>query len=232
MARTSCCARAIRVFDFVLALASLFLVATTLAMVVYPGGTALDSNSAGYHFWLNFFSDLGRTQARNGVPNAWAAALFTAGLCCAGAALALFSIGFAGLFWDGLGPRVAGVLGAVTSVLAGMCFAGVAVNPANINGYAHAVCVVWAFRFFLVSSLSFCLVILRQNLYPRALAGLFGAFTALLFAYLLLIARGPEPDSLSGLIIQATGQKIIVYAAIGCVGVQTLAARRFVLRQR
>lgn len=221
-----------RVFGGVLILATLFIVATSLAMAVYPGGTALNSSEIGYHFWLNFLSDLGRTRARNGASNALASLLFTFGLCCAGAALAVFSVGFAALFWNGLGQRVAGAMGATTGVLAGVCFAGVAINPANINGYTHAVYVVWAFRFFLLSSLCFSLVIVRQNLYPRALAGIFAVFTALLFAYLLLLARGPDTDSLRGLMIQAIGQKLIVYAAIACVGAQALCARRFVMRQK
>ena len=220
--------RRVRVFDLVLALAALFLLATTLAMWVYPGGTALDSKSAGYHFWVNFFSDLGRTHARNGAPNALASALFTLGLSCAGAALLLFAIGFARLFWDGLGQRVLSVGGAATGVLAGLCFVGVALNPADVSGHGHAVSVIWAFRFFLLSSGCFSAVILRQNRYPRVLAWIFGAFTLLLLGYILLIIDGPYPDTMQGLMVQATGQKLIVYAAILSVGAQAWAAREFI----
>ena len=216
-----------RVFNLVLVLAGAFVFCTTLSMLLYPGGTALDSNSAGYHFWLNFFSDLGRTQARNGAPNAASSALFTLGLSCAGAALVLFAANFARLFWDGWGQRVWGALGALTGVLAGASFVGVAWSPANVSGHFHAVFVIWAFRFFLLSSLSFSALILRQRLYPRVYAWIFGAFTALLFGYITLIVRGPWPDTLPGLIVQATGQKVIVYAALASVGAQAWAAREF-----
>ena len=217
-------------FGAVLALAALFLFTTTLAMLLYPGGTALDQSSVGYHFWLNFFSDLGRTHARNGTPNALSSALFTIGLSCAGAALMLFSVGFARLFWDGLGQRIWSALGAATGILAGLCFVGVAVNPADVSGHGHAVSVIWAFRFFLLSAGSFSAVIVRQRRYPRAYAWIFGAFTLLLFGYIMLIIDGPYPDTIRGLMIQATGQKVIVYAAILSVGAQAWAAREFVLK--
>ena len=109
-----------------------------------------------------------------------------------------------------------------------MFFVRIALTPANIDGYAHAAYVVWAFRFFLLSSLFFSAIIMRQNRYPRVYAWTFGAFTALLFGYLVLIWRGPDTDTLRGLMIQVTGQKIMVYAAIISVGAQTWAARRFV----
>ena len=37
----------------------LFLVFTTVAMIMYPGGTIHDSSTEGYQFFYNFFSNLG-----------------------------------------------------------------------------------------------------------------------------------------------------------------------------
>jgi hypothetical membrane protein len=65
-----------RIFDLVVAGCLGFIVLTALAMLVYPGGTASDATTRGYSFFTNFFSDLGRTQARNGEPNTMAASLF------------------------------------------------------------------------------------------------------------------------------------------------------------
>ena len=113
-------------------------------------------------------------------------------------------------------------------VLSGLYFVRIALTPANVDGYAHAVYVLWAFRFFLLSALLFNAIIMRQNRYPRAHAWTFGAFTVTLFGYLILIWRGPDTDTLRGLMIQATCQKIIVYAAIASIGAQAWMARRFV----
>ena len=37
----------------------LFLVFTTVAMIMYPEGTIHDSSTEGYQFFYNFFSNLG-----------------------------------------------------------------------------------------------------------------------------------------------------------------------------
>jgi hypothetical protein len=55
-------------------------------------------------------------------------------------------------------------------------------------------------------------------------------FAGVLAAYVALITRGPGLETAQGVIIQATGQKIIVYAAILTIFVQSWGAIR-VLRQ-
>jgi len=63
---------------------------------------------------------------------------------------------------------------------------------------------------------------------PRRFASIFGAFGVVLVAYVLLIAIGPSPATAQGAAIQASGQKIIVYASMITVLGQSLAARAFV----
>ena len=212
-------------FSFALISCATFVVLTALAMAFYPGGTSLDARSTGYHFWLNFFSDLGRTTARNGAPNAVAALLFKIALVAAGAALAIFHLALARALWRDAATRTlpgdcAIVALAACGVFAGACFVGVAMNTADLAPYQHGFYVLWAFRFFLLASLFSGAIVRKRPAFPRALVWLVGAFSVTLFAYLWLIARGPAPDTEIGLAIQATSQKIVVYAAILCVGAQ------------
>jgi hypothetical protein len=51
-------------------------------------------------------------------------------------------------------------------------------------------------------------------------------FSAVLTGYIWLLFNGPNLDTLNGLRIQATGQKIIVYASIFTVLFQARAARK------
>ena len=220
-------------FELALIACGAFVVLTGLAMRFYPGGTALDSGSVGYHFWSNFFSDLGRTHARNGAPNRVSSLLFQCALSAAGAALAIFHLGLARLLWTGALRRALGADCAIVGLgacgaAAGVCFVGVALKTADVAPYWHAFYVVWAFRFFLAASLFSASVISAQKRFPRALAWITAVFTVLLLAYLVLIARGPSPATLRGLMIQATSQKLIVYAAIASVGAQAWMARRTV----
>ena len=217
-------------FDLVLAACALFTVLTALAMPFYAGGTSMDAHSVGYHFWLNFFSDLGRTTARNGAPNATAALLFKIALSAAGAALATFHLTLARALWRTATARAlladcAIIAVAACGVAAGTCFCGVAINTADLASYRHGFFVVWAFRFFLLASLCAGAVISKRPEFPRLLVKLVGVFAILLFAYLLLIWRGPNTDTALGLAIQATSQKIVVYAAVGCVAAQAWVMR-------
>ena len=218
-------------FNFALGACAAFLVLTTFAMAFYPGGTSIDPTSHGYHFWLNFFSDLGRTWARNEAPNPVAAPLFKVALSAAGAALAIFHLGLARTLWRSAGRRSLPADCAIIAlgaggVAAGACFVGVALNPANLQPHFHAVYVVWAFRFFLLASLLSGAIVSKRPLLPRALVWFVGAFAILLFAYLVLIWRGPDTTTETGLAIQATSQKLIVYAAIACVAAQCWAMRK------
>jgi hypothetical protein len=69
--------------------------------------------------------------------------------------------------------------------------------------------------------------ILIEREYPRRMAIVFAVFALLLAAYVVLITVGPSTDTENGLTIQATGQKIIVYAAIVAIFIQAWAALRF-----
>ena len=71
-------------------------------------------------------------------------------------------------------------------------------------------------------------VIFRQKDYPHRYGWIFIVFTLFLAAYIGLLEFGPEANTSSGLVIQATGQKIIVYVSIISVMAQSWAAFHFV----
>src|ERR1700682_941228 len=85
-------------FQIVIAACITFVVVTLLAMFTYAGGTFANSQNAGYSFFTNFFSDLGRTVSYNNQPNPISHTLFTFALTFAGLALAIFFIAFTQFF--------------------------------------------------------------------------------------------------------------------------------------
>lgn len=219
--------RRARLFDFVLLVCLFFVILTSLAMLFYPGGTQKNPHNIGYSFALNFFSDLGRTRALGGASNPLASVLFALALTFAGVALALFFTVFAGFFWTNLMARTLAVLGALLGIVSGAAFIGVALVTSDFNSSLHGVFVVTAFRAFFGAVLPFALAILAQNYYPKLGAFIFLAFAGFLAAYIALISIGPSPRDPGGLEIQVIGQKLIVYASIGCVAAQSLLARKF-----
>lgn len=64
-----------------------FLILTTIAMLVYPGGIESDPTTVGYLFFTNFFSDLGRIIAFSGTSNLASRSLFVTALTIEGISL-------------------------------------------------------------------------------------------------------------------------------------------------
>lgn len=215
------------VYRFVFIGCGLFVLLTIAAMLAYPGGTFTGETIVGYDFFRNFFSDLGRVTAPNGGSNTVSLILFFTALTLAGIGLALFFIAFRDFFTeDGTGTLLS-LLGTVIGVASGMCFVGIALSPYDLFFDIHYQLVFWAFRTFLVSVAFYAHVIFRQNEYPRRYGWIFVAFTVFLASYLLLLTYGPEASTPSGLVIQATGQKVIVYVSILSVMAQSQLAYQF-----
>jgi hypothetical protein len=103
---------------------------------------------------------------------------------------------------------------------------GVAFTPWDLYLAPRDHFVMWAFRTFLGAVLIYGVAILRERTLPKQFAVTFLAFAILLASYVLLLAFGPSPKAASGLRIQVAGQKIIVYASVLTVLIQSLAANR------
>ena len=215
------------VYRYVFIGCGLFVVLTVAAMFTYPGGTVNGETTAGYNFFRNFFSDLGRVTAPNGQPNTVSMILFFIALTLVGIGMVLFFIAFRNFFKsDGAGNWIS-LLGSIVGVASGLCFIGIALAPYDVIFEVHYQLVFWAFRTFLVSVGIYAYVIFRQDYYPRKYGWIFIIFTLFLAAYIGLLEFGPEATTPSGLVIQATGQKIIVYVSIISVMAQSWLAYRF-----
>lgn len=212
------------VYRFVFIGCGLFVLLTIVAMFAYPGGTFTGESTIGYDFFRNFFSDLGRVTTPNGEPNTVSMILFVTALTLAGGGLILFFIAFRSFFTnDGTGPLLS-LLGTVIGVISGLCFVGIALAPYDLFFDIHYQLVFWAFRTFLIAVAVYSLVIFRQSTYPRRYGWIFVAFTVFLAGYILLLEFGPEATTPAGLVIQATGQKVIVYVSILSVMAQSWLA--------
>lgn len=205
-----------------------FVVLTVVAMLFYPGGTARDLAAPGYSFFENFFSDLGLTVAHSGAANTISAILFVAALTLTGAGLSLFSIAFAQFFGQSLPTRILSRIGLAVGVVSGLCFVGIAWTPADLYLEAHARFVLWAFGTFPIAVIFYIAAIFCERQYPNRYAMVFIVFAVLLVLYFFLMIEGPATSSLGGLRVQATGQKLIVYASIISVLIQSMNARRVI----
>lgn len=199
-----------------------FVIVSFLAMLFYPGGTLADPTTAGYNFINNFFSDLGLTVARNSEPNTISAILFFLTLTLAGIGLLLY-FSMVPKFFNGsqIQHRMS-LIGSFFGVLSGLSYMGIAFTPANLAIDAHIFFVQAAFSTFLIAVLLYIPAIFINEHISNTYTIAYALFAICLSAYLWLIFFGPSGDG--ALLIQVVGQKLIVYAAIICMGFQAYGA--------
>jgi hypothetical protein len=215
------------VYRYIILGCSLFVLLTIAAMFAYPGGSVSGEITTGYNFFRNFFSDLGRISVPGGGSNLVSAILFCLALTLAGLGLVCFFLAFRSFFLTDRMGRVFSTVGTIVGVISGLCFVGIAWAPYDLFLDAHYQLVFWAFRTFLLAVAIYAFVIFRQRTYPRRYGWVFILFTLFLAAYLILLTSGPDALTPAGLVIQATGQKVIAYVSILSVVAQSWLALRF-----
>ncbi|MHA2218280.1 MAG: hypothetical protein ACXACY_20295, partial [Candidatus Hodarchaeales archaeon] len=132
-----------------------FVLLSSLAMFLYGGGTRINPNSLGYTFFLNFFSDLGRTQSF-GNPNTGSAILFFTALIVANIAFAVYFFAIPGII-NTEKPRQLKTI-SFLGILNAALFSCVALTPANLFPVLHDLIVLLTFILsFIVSILMYFL---------------------------------------------------------------------------
>jgi hypothetical protein len=201
-----------------------------LAMLLYPGGTSSDTDVKVYLFFENFFSDLGMVRTYGGQPNIPSMLLFASALVLMGISFISFFCVMPGYFTTTYLERVSSRLGSVAGVLAGVSCTGIAATPWDLYLGAHQVFAYCLSASFLVSVVCYLVAILKNRYYPNAYAAVFAFYTVILAAFLGLMLLGPDSASREGLMILATGQKLVIYLGMVCWSLQFLGAYRYHLR--
>ncbi len=193
-----------------------FFVLSSVAMWHYPGGTLHDRSTAGYSFLYNYFSDLGRTMSWSNEPNAMSNLYFGGSLTLVGGLLAVFFAGLPTLFKTDDG-RFWAVLAAVSGVVAALCYIGIAQTPLDVNYFRHTLFVRAGFIAFLGMSITYGLAISAEPYYPNKYASAFLVFGAVLSIQIVIMLFGPRSwTSPQALLLQASAQKVVVYAELLC----------------
>ncbi len=193
-----------------------FVLFTFLGMLFYAGGTYLDPTITGYSFFHNFFSDIGRTVAHSGEPNTVAFVFFSLAFFLIGVMLVPSFLAFPSFFKEKKLKFWLTVAGSVIGLFTTFCLSGIAFAPSNVNGPAHGWFVIMGFSSGFFISIIYSIAIFWHGSYPRRYAFNFLVFTVSLGFYLILMFTGPGNQTIEGLIINVTGQKIILYIFATC----------------
>ncbi len=224
-----------RVFGVVAGVCALFVVFTTAAMFLYPGGTGPIASTHGYEFFVNFFSDLGQTRTQSGAVNYPSMLLFSTAMIGVGAGAAAFFVTFARYFATHPATRWARRLNRAATgagLLSAAFFAGVGLTPHNLFLPEHQIASNGAFYLLLVAILLEIAALWRTRTMPTALLWVNIAFVVILTGYVLLMSFGPSTSTMFGDMVHVTGQKMIVYTAIATIFSQALLLRAHLARPR
>ncbi|MCO6477497.1 MAG: hypothetical protein J5I94_12780 [Phaeodactylibacter sp.] len=213
---------------FALLSALLFFVLSSWAMAEYPGGTIHDRATEGYSFWYNYFSDLGRIRSWSGAPNGLSSRLFQAGLITVGVSLGVYFLVLPTIFRKAE-ARLLAAAASILGLLAAVSYVGIALYPLDVNYRMHTLYVRAGFIAFLGMSFFHTLAILREPGYPKHYALAFGVFCLILFVQVVIMLFGPRSWTSPGaLLLQASAQKVVVYAEMACMVYQGVGAWRWI----
>jgi hypothetical protein len=124
------------------------------------------------------------------------------------------------------------VLGSIFGIISAISYVGIASVPSDFHLLAHKLFVYIGFTSFLLVVALYSAAIFRSKYYPRAYAFTYLGFAVILALYLVLLFAGPKAQTALGDKIQATGQKIVVYAEIVCMFIQSYGALQVQRRLR
>ena len=220
------------VFALIMFGCALFVVLTVIAMLFYPGGTMTNPTASGYSFFANVLSELGMTYTYAGQPNTLSRVLFTAALSSTGAGLAAFFLAFRQFFVVSRSGRVLSGIGSVFGLVCAISLVGAAFTPIDVHEQWHFGLVTCALGAFAAAAVLYASAIRRERDYPDRFALVFNVFGLLLLIYLFLVMLGPPRSAPEGMMLQATAQKIVVYASVISVFIQALGARKLARARR
>ena len=208
-----------------------FLVLTTIAMFLYPGGyengDEIVYHTTHYSFIHNFFSDLGATRTYTGKCNTASMVLFIIALVSVGIALIVFSFNYTALTYPRGRLITTGKVSVVIAFISGLSFIGIACMPWNLFLDGHMMAVRFAFGFLLVYIVRMLAMQVR-NEWGGWPIGLNIVYLVLLVVYVGLFLLAPEFGLPIGRTAEVIAQKVMVYSSIINLGLQAyLIKRRF-----
>lgn len=209
-----------------------FIILTTIAMFVYPGGSSNNPTASNYQFFDNFFSDLGLVQAINGGDNLASQILFTIALTIVGITLIFYFLSMPSFFPSKKVTKWLSIVASINGSISAIAYIGIGFTPADLYIDLHMTFVYFGFTSLLLTTILFTIVIFLSKAFPNFYGWLYLVFSLTQFLYLVILYAGAILFSPSmNHLMQVIGQKVIVYTEILCFAVQSFGAWRVIKRK-
>jgi len=186
-----------------------YLVVTSVVMFFYNGGDRFDPARSSYNFFGSFLSDLGRMHEFSGLTSYTTGTVYALALGFMGIGAILFFLAHYYLV-----PGAKNILkwpASIIGLIAGVSDIGIACTPWDIYPKAHLVFVFTRFISFSVTCMCMFLIVIGHSTYPNTFGFVYLFLCILNISYILFMTLGPDSEDPWGRIVQATGQKIVIY---------------------
>ena len=189
----------------------LFVVFQGLGMLSYPGGTIHNSETQGYSFTSNFFSDMGAYEARNGEPNYLSMIFFSISLMLVGVSFAFYYLVLPIIFGKTKTNYYLSWIGSIFAFFGSICLIGTGLTPTDLVFDLHVFFANNIFYSFLITSFFYSFVIFNTKLLGmRYIVGYVLFFISILL-YIGILQYGPSVSlGQAELVFQVISQKLIV----------------------
>ncbi len=195
---------------------SIFSLLCLISMILYPGGTIIDSSTVGYLFFYNFLSNLGEWAAKNGDPNFYSAILFNISMIVLAVSYSVFYYNFLMIVIKKSKNAILKLLlifSISISLIGFVCVALFSSDPETFE--LHILFVKIGFYSLFFHCLIQTIFIKSIDEFSNILYNVSLVFSVILFLFVLIMEFGPNPfENNQSLFVQVTSQKVIVFSIL------------------
>ncbi len=195
---------------------SIFSLLCLISMILYPGGTIIDSSTVGYLFFYNFLSNLGEWTAKNGDPNFYSAILFNISMIVLAVSYSVFYYNFLMIVIKKSKNAILKLLlisSISISLIGFVCVALFSSDPETFE--LHILFVKIGFYSLFFHCLIQTIFVKSIDEFSNILYNVSLVFSVILFLFVLIMEFGPNPfENNQSLFVQVTSQKVIVFSIL------------------
>jgi len=205
----------------------LFLVLTSIAIMIYPGGSWIDSYSSGFNFSINFFSDLSRRTTFLGDSNLISSILFTIALFLIGiAVIGFFIMMFLNFLIQKELKKITFAI-FIIGITCALVYISIGFTPFDQFPGTHSILIVISFIILIIVTLLYAVRIFLNPEYPDFYGWIFVIFFLLCCGFLIVILSQNFTEFLIYIKLRAIYQKVVVYTGITFLIIQTIGSLRY-----
>ena len=205
----------------------LFLILTSIAMILYSGGSWIDITAIGFNFKTNFFSDLSRRSTFLGASNLSSSIPFTIAIFLVGASLICLFVLFLRNFLFQKEFKKISIAIFVLGIMCALVYISIGFTPFDIFPGTHSILIIISFCYLIILMVVYTARIFLYPEYPNFYGWLFVVFFILSCGYLVVILSQDFTEFIRYIKLRAIFQKIIVYTGIVILLTQTVGSLRF-----